>query len=203
MTDDDARTPHRVLIAEDEALIRLDLAEMLREEGYEIVGEAGDGQEAVELAEQLKPDLVIMDVKMPRRDGIDAASEIASKRIAPIVVLTAFSQRDLVERARDAGAMAYLVKPFQKSDLVPAIEIALSRYSEISALEAEVAGLSDRLETRKSVERAKGELMTKYQMSEPEAFKWIQRTAMDHRMTMREVADRILAEQQAEAEPPK
>ena len=190
----DAPKPHRVLIAEDEALIRMDLAEMLREEGYEIVGEAGDGQEAVDLAEDLKPDLVIMDVKMPRRDGIDAASEIAGKRIAPIVILTAFSQRELVERARDAGAMAYLVKPFNITDLIPAIEVAVSRFSEISALEEEVATLSDRLETRKSVERAKGELMTKYSMTEPQAFKWIQRTAMDHRMTMREVADRILAE---------
>ena len=148
--------PRRVLVAEDEALIRLDLAEMLREEGYEVVGEAGDGQEAVDLAESLKPDLVIMDVKMPRRDGIDAASEIASKRIAPIVILTAFSQRDLVERARDAGAMAYLVKPFNITDLIPAIEVAVSRFSEIAALENEVATLSDRLETRKLVERAKG-----------------------------------------------
>ena len=161
-TTDDAK-PHRVLVAEDEALIRLDLAEMLREEGYEVVGEAGDGQEAVELAESLKPDLVIMDVKMPRRDGIDAASEIASKRIAPIVVLTAFSQRELVERARDAGAMAYLVKPFSISDLIPAMELAVSRFSEISALEKEVATLSDRLETRKLVERAKGLLQTKHQ----------------------------------------
>src|ERR1700758_4155741 len=141
--DTDAPAARRVLIAEDEALIRLDLAEMLREEGYEIVGEAGDGQEAVELAEKLRPDLVIMDVKMPRRDGIDAASEIASKRIAPIVVLTAFSQRDLVERARDAGAMAYLVKPFNASDLIPAIEVAVSRFGEISALEIEVATLSE------------------------------------------------------------
>src|SRR6201993_1028713 len=130
-TDTDAAVPRRVLIAEDEALIRLDLAEMLREEGYEIVGEAGDGQEAVELAERHQPDLVIMDVKMPRRDGIDAGSEIASKRIAPIVVLTAFSQRELVERARDAGAMAYLVKPFSATDLVPAIEVAVSRFNEL------------------------------------------------------------------------
>ena len=192
MTDDDARTSHRVLIAEDEALIRLDLAEMLREEGYEIVGEAGDGQEAVELAEQLKPDLVIMDVKMPRRDGIDAASEIASKRIAPIVVLTAFSQRDLVERARDAGAMAYLVKPFTISDLIPAIELALSRFSEIRALEREVETLSDRLETRKLVERAKGILQANQGMTEPEAFKWIQRAAMDRRTTMKHVAEVVL-----------
>jgi len=185
-------TPHRVLVAEDEALIRLDLAEMLREEGYEVVGEAGDGQEAVELAESLKPDLVIMDVKMPRRDGIDAASEIASKRIAPIVILTAFSQRELVERARDAGAMAYLVKPFSITDLIPAIELAVSRFSEIGALENEVASLSDRLETRKLVERAKGLLQSKHQMTEPEAFKWIQRAAMDRRTTMKRVAEVVL-----------
>ena len=189
MTDDDARPTHRVLIAEDEALIRLDLAEMLREEGYEIVGEAGDGQEAVELAEQLKPDLVIMDVKMPRRDGIDAASEIAGKRIAPIVILTAFSQRDLVEKARDAGAMAYLVKPFTISDLIPAIEGALSRFSEIRAREREVESLGDRLETRKLVERAKGLLQANQGMTEPEAFKWIQRAAMDRRTTMKHVAE--------------
>jgi AmiR/NasT family two-component response regulator len=191
-TDGDAPTPRRVLIAEDEALIRLDLAEMLREEGYEIVGEAGDGQEAVELAEQLRPDLVIMDVKMPRRDGIDAASEIASHRIAPIVVLTAFSQRDLVERARDAGAMAYLVKPFTISDLIPAIELAMSRFGEISALEREVATLADRLETRKLVERAKGLLQANHGMTEPEAFKWIQRAAMDRRTTMKRVAEVVL-----------
>jgi two-component system, response regulator PdtaR len=191
-TDVDAPTPRRVLIAEDEALIRLDLAEMLREEGYEVVGEAGDGQEAVELAEQLKPDLVIMDVKMPRRDGIDAASQIASNRIAPIVVLTAFSQRDLVERARDAGAMAYLVKPFTVSDLIPAIELAMSRFSEITALEREVATLADRLETRKLVERAKGLLQAQQGMTEPEAFKWIQRAAMDRRTTMKRVAEVVL-----------
>jgi two-component system, response regulator PdtaR len=188
----DADKPRRVLIAEDEALIRLDLAEMLREEGYEVVGEAGDGQEAVELAESLRPDLVIMDVKMPRRDGIDAASEIASKRIAPIVILTAFSQRELVERARDAGAMAYLVKPFSITDLVPAIEVAVSRFSEIAALENEVATLGDRLETRKLVERAKGLLQSKHQMTEPEAFKWIQRAAMDRRTTMKRVAEVVL-----------
>src|SRR5262245_45456812 len=152
----DADKPRRVLVAEDEALIRLDLAEMLREEGYEIVGEAGDGQEAVDLAESLKPDLVIMDVKMPRRDGIDAASEIASKRIAPIGSLAVFSQRDVVERAGYAGAMEYLVKPFNITDLIPAIEVAVSRFGEIAALEKEVATLSDRLETRKLVERAKG-----------------------------------------------
>jgi response regulator NasT len=183
-----------VLIAEDEALIRLDLREMLIEEGYDVVGEAADGETAVLLAEDLRPDLVILDIKMPIMDGLAAAEKIAGAGIAPVVILTAFSQRDLVERARAAGAMAYLVKPFQKSDLVPAIEIALSRYSEVAALEAEVASLHERLETRKAIERAKGMLMTAYEMSEPEAFKWIQRTAMDHRMTMREVADRILAE---------
>lgn len=184
--------PRRVVIAEDETLIRLDLAEMLGEEGYEVVGEAGDGQQAVDLATELKPDLVIMDVKMPRRDGIDAAAEIASNRIAPVVILTAFSQRDLVERARDAGAMAYLVKPFSKSDLVPAIELAASRYSEIAALEKEISDLSDRMETRKLVERAKGVLMRTQGLSEPEAFKWIQRTAMDRRTTMKAVADVVL-----------
>ncbi|MEZ0052893.1 AmiR/NasT family two-component response regulator [Mycobacterium sp. MAA66] len=190
-TNDDVK-PHRVLVAEDEALIRMDLAEMLREEGYEIVGEAGDGQEAVDLAEQLRPDLVIMDVKMPRRDGIDAAAEIASKRIAPIVILTAFSQRELVEKARDAGAMAYLVKPFSITDLVPAIEVAVSRFSELTALEREVATLSDRLETRKLVERAKGLLQANQGMTEPEAFKWIQRAAMDRRTTMKRVAEVVL-----------
>jgi two-component system, response regulator PdtaR len=184
----------RVLIAEDEALIRLDLREMLVEEGYDVVGEAGDGETAVRLAEELKPDLVILDIKMPIMDGLAAAEKIAGSRLAAVVILTAFSQRELVERARAAGAMAYLVKPFQKSDLVPAIEIALSRYSELSILEAEVATLTDRLETRKVVERAKGQLMAAYSMTEPQAFKWIQRTAMDHRMTMREVADRIIAE---------
>jgi AmiR/NasT family two-component response regulator len=184
----------RVLIAEDEALIRLDLREMLVEEGYDVVGEAGDGETAVRLAEETKPDLVIMDIKMPIMDGLAAAEKIASARIAPVVILTAFSQRELVERARSAGAMAYLVKPFQKSDLVPAIEIALSRFAEVAALEAEVASLTERLETRKAVERAKGLLMTTYAMAEPQAFKWIQRTAMDHRMTMREVAERIIAE---------
>ncbi|PTR32397.1 response regulator receiver and ANTAR domain protein [Rhodococcus sp. OK519] len=186
------RRPRRVVVAEDEALIRLDLVEMLREEGYDVVGEAGDGQRAVELAEELRPDLVIMDVKMPRRDGIDAASEIAAKRIAPVVILTAFSQRELVERARDAGAMAYIVKPFSKSDLVPAVELAASRFDEISLLEREVANLSERLETRKLIERAKGVLMQSQNLSEPEAFKWIQRAAMDRRTTMKAVAEVVL-----------
>ncbi|MBX4168275.1 response regulator receiver and ANTAR domain protein [Rhodococcus pyridinivorans] len=189
---DSTPTPRRVVVAEDEALIRLDLVEMLREEGYEVVGEAGDGQRAVELAEELRPDLVIMDVKMPRRDGIDAASEIAQRRIAPVVILTAFSQRELVERARDAGAMAYLVKPFSKSDLVPAIEVAVSRFAELRELEREVQGLNERFETRKLVDRAKGLLMEKHAMTEPEAFRWIQRAAMDRRTTMKQVAVVVL-----------
>jgi response regulator NasT len=181
-----------VLVAEDEALIRLDLVEMLREEGYDVAGEAADGEEAVRLATELRPDLVILDVKMPKVDGIDAASKIAGKRIAPVVILTAFSQRDLVERARDAGAMAYLVKPFAKHDLVPAIELAVSRFSELQALENEVAGLTERLETRKVIERAKGLLMTNQGLTEPEAFRWIQRTAMDRRTTMKAVAEAVV-----------
>ncbi len=182
----------RVLVAEDEALIRLDLVELLREEGYDVVGEAEDGQRAVDLAFELKPDLVIMDVKMPRRDGIDAASEIAAARLAPVVILTAFSQRELIERARDAGAMAYLVKPFTVSDLVPAIELAASRFAEMTALEGEVADLTERLETRKIVERAKGTLMESQALTEPQAFRWIQRAAMDRRTTMRAVAQTVL-----------
>lgn len=184
--------PRRVLVAEDEALIRLDLVEMLREEGYEVVGEAGDGEEAVRLAGELRPDLVILDVKMPKMDGIEAASAIAGERIAPVVILTAFSQRDLVERARDAGAMAYLVKPFAKRDLVPAVELAMSRFAELQALENEVASLTDRLETRKVIERAKGLLMSAQSLTEPEAFRWIQRTAMDRRTTMKAVAEAVV-----------
>jgi response regulator NasT len=186
------RPARRVVVAEDEALIRLDLIEMLREEGYDVVGEAGDGEQAVVLAEDLRPDLVILDVKMPKQDEIEAASAIAGKRIAPVVILTAFSQRDLVERARDAGAMAYLVKPFAKRDLVPAVELAVSRFAELQALENEVAVLSDRLEARKAIERAKGLLMAKQGMSEPEAFRWIQRTAMDRRTTMKAVAQVVV-----------
>jgi AmiR/NasT family two-component response regulator len=183
----------RVLIAEDEALIRLDLKEMLEEEGYSVVGEAGDGAQAVSLAEELKPDLIILDVKMPILDGIAAAEQIARKRLAPVVILTAFSQRDLVEKAREAGAMAYLVKPFQKKDLLPTIEMALSRYTELLGLEAEVDDLQARLEARKLVERAKGVLMSEHAMSEPEAFRWIQRTSMNKRLTMRALAEAVLA----------
>ena len=189
---DRTATVHRVLVAEDEALIRLDLVEMLSEEGYAVIGEAADGEQAVEQAEALRPDLVIMDVKMPKMDGIDAASIIAERRIAPVVILTAFSQRDLVERARDAGAMAYLVKPFGRKDLMPAVELAVSRFHELVALENEVAGLTDRLETRKTVERAKGLLMARHGLTEPEAFRWIQRNAMDRRTTMKVVAQAVL-----------
>jgi AmiR/NasT family two-component response regulator len=178
----------RVVIAEDEALIRLDLREMLAEEGFDVVGEAADGEQAVALTEELRPDLVVCDVKMPKMDGITAAGLIAEKGTAPVVLLTAFSQRDLVERARDAGVMAYLVKPFQKRDLLPALEMAMSRFAQIKALENEVGDLRGRLETRKVVERAKGVLMAQHAMTEPEAFSWIQRTAMDKRTTMKEVA---------------
>ena len=182
----------RVVIAEDEALIRLDLAEMLAEEGYDVVGQAGDGEAAVALAEEHRPDLVVLDVKMPRLDGIAAAQRIAEQRIAPVVILTAFSQRELVERARDAGAMAYLVKPFTKDDLVPAVEMAVSRFAELQMLEAEVADLTERLETRKAVDRAKGVLQRQLELSEPEAFRWIQKTAMDLRLSMRQVAEGVI-----------
>ena len=195
----DSATTRRVLVAEDEALIRLDLVEMLGEEGYEVVGETGDGATAVRLAEELRPDLVVLDVKMPVLDGISAAERIVGQRIAPVLMLTAFSQRELVERARDAGAMAYLVKPFTRADLVPAIEMAISRHDELAALEAEVADLGDRLETRKLVDRAKGVLQARFGLSEPDAFRWIQKAAMDKRTSMRDVARVVLDET---AEPP-
>ena len=181
-----------MLVAEDEALIRLDLKEMLEEEGYLVVGEAGDGQTAVRLADELRPDLVILDVKMPVLDGIAAAEQIVSARVAPVVMLTAFSQRDLVERAREAGAMAYLVKPFEKKDLLPTIEMAVSRFAEIVALETEVADLAERLAARKLVDRAKGILQGEHGMTEPEAFRWIQRTSMDGRRSMRAVAQDVV-----------
>jgi AmiR/NasT family two-component response regulator len=183
----------RVLVAEDEAIIRLDLAEMLAEAGYDVVGQAGDGEQAVEMTRSLRPDIVIMDVKMPVMDGISAAEEIGKERICPVVMLTAFSQTELVERARDAGVMAYVVKPFTRGDVTPALDIALSRWSELTALEAEVADLGERLETRKAVDRAKGILMARLKISEADAFRWIQKTAMDRRMGMREVADAVVA----------
>ncbi len=187
-TDPGAR---RVLIAEDEALIRLDLKEMLEEEGFTVCGEAADGESAVRLAHELRPDLVILDVKMPVLDGLSAAEQIVAARIAPVVILTAFSQRDLVERARQAGAMAYLVKPFAQKDLVPTVEMAVSRFAEIRALEAEVTDLTGRLEARKVIDRAKG-VLQQQGMSEPDAFRWIQRTAMDTRRSMRAVAQAVL-----------
>jgi response regulator NasT len=182
----------RIVIAEDEALIRLDLKEMLEEDGYIVVGEAGDGATAVKLAEELRPDLVILDVKMPVLDGLSAAEQIHETRIAPVLMLTAFSQRELVERARDAGAMAYIVKPFTKSDLMPAIEMAVSRYTEFRSLEAEIADLNQRLETRKLVDRAKSVLQSTFGLSEPAAFRWIQKTSMDRRLTMRKVAEAVI-----------
>jgi AmiR/NasT family two-component response regulator len=186
-----ARPPLRVLVAEDEALIRMDLVEMLQEEGYEVAGEAGDGGTAVRLASELRPDLVILDVKMPVLDGLSAAEQIVTARIAPVVILTAFSQRDLVERAREAGVMAYLVKPFQQKDLPPAIEMAVSRFAELVALEKEVGDLSGRLEARKLIERAKAALQSEG-MTEPEAFRYIQRRSMDERRSMRAVAQDVL-----------
>ncbi|MDO5735508.1 MAG: response regulator [Propionibacteriaceae bacterium] len=185
--------PTRVLVAEDEALIRLDLVELLTDEGFEVIGQAADGEEAVRLARELRPDLVIMDVKMPKMDGITAAESIAEERIAPIVMLTAFSQRDLVERARDAGAMAYVVKPFDASDVIPAIEIAIGRFAEIKAIEEELASLEDRFESRKIIDQAKGILQESLGLSEPEAFRWIQKTAMDLRKSMREVAEGVIS----------
>lgn len=182
----------RVLVAEDEALIRMDLVELLTDEGYDVVGQAADGEQALAMARDLEPDLVVMDVKMPKMDGITAAEQIAEERIAPVVMLTAFSQRDLVERAREAGAMAYVVKPFDASDVVPAIEIALARFDEIRAVEDEVADLQERLDSRKVVEQAKGLLMEGLGLSEPEAFRFIQKTAMDLRKSMREVAQGVI-----------
>ncbi len=182
----------RVIIAEDEALIRLDLKEMLEEEGYSVVAEVGDGQQAVDRAVELRPDLVIVDIQMPVLDGLSAAEQIAAARIAPVIVLTAFSQRELVERARDAGAMAYLVKPFSKNDVVPAIEVARARFSEMTALDGEVRTLEERLETRKVVEQAKGRLMAEQGITEAAAFRFIQRTAMDQRTSMKALARSIL-----------
>ena len=191
----------RVVIAEDEALIRLDLAEMLEEEGYDVVAQAEDGEKAVQLVTEHRPDLVILDVKMPRLDGIAAAEQIAAQRIAPVVILTAFSQRDLVERASEAGAMAYLVKPFDQSDLVPAIEMAMSRFAELRQVEAEVADLQEQLATRKLVDRAKGALQQSLGLTEPESFRWIQKTAMDLRLTMRQVAEGVIEHGPGMADP--
>jgi two-component system, response regulator PdtaR len=183
----------RVVIAEDEAIIRLDLKETLEEEGYEVVGETGRGDEAVALVKEHEPDIAILDIKMPGLDGLSAAREISGERRAAVLILTAFSQRDLIERARDAGALAYLVKPFQRSELVPAVEVALGRFREMRALEAEVRGLEEQLETRRVVDRAKGMLMDGHRLAEADAFSFIQRTAMKERMTMKAVAERVIA----------
>ncbi|MFO7960498.1 MAG: response regulator [Nitriliruptoraceae bacterium] len=189
---DGEEIPTRVLIAEDEALIRLDLKEMLQEEGFDVVAEVADGASAVRLTRELRPDLVILDVKMPVMDGIQAAEEIAKERLSAILILTAFSQRDLVEKARRAGAMAYLVKPFQKHDLLPAVEIAAGRFRDLSGLEREVDDLHGRLEARKLVERAKGLLQSREGMSEADAFRFVQRQAMERRLTMRQVAEQVI-----------
>nr|WP_241179068.1 MULTISPECIES: response regulator [Micrococcus] len=182
----------RAVVAEDETLIRLDLVEVLTGAGYRVVAEAGDGRAAVEAVREHRPDIVVMDVKMPVMDGIAAAGEIAGERLAPVVMLTAFSQRELVERARTAGAMAYVVKPFTEADLVPAIELAVARFDELRSLEAEVRDLGDRLETRKIVDRAKALLQERMRLSEAESFRWIQKTSMDRRLTMREVAQAVI-----------
>ncbi len=181
----------RVLIAEDEAIIRMDLREILEEEGYDVV-EASDGEEAVRLAREVRPELAILDIKMPRKDGLEAAQEISEERIAPVLILTAYSQRELVEQAAEAGAMGYLVKPFQKHDLLPAIEIAKGRYLQLAALADEVGDLTERLESRKAIDRAKGMLMDRYKMSESDAFHFIQKAAMEQRLTMRQVAGKVI-----------
>ena len=185
-------SPQRVVVAEDESLIRIDIVETLKDNGFEVVAEAADGEKAVALARELRPDLVVMDVKMPLMDGISAAEILTKERIAPVVLLTAFSQRELVERAAEAGALAYVVKPFTPNDLIPAIDIALTRAVQIQALEDEVADLADRLETRKVLDRAKGILNDTMGLTEPEAFRWIQKASMDRRLTMREVAQTVI-----------
>lgn len=184
---------HRIVVAEDEALIRMDLTEMLIEAGHDVIGQASDGAQAVEMARELRPHLVVMDVKMPVMDGLTAAEIIGREGLAAVVMLTAFSDSTLVERAAEAGVMSYVVKPFASHDVLPALEIAAARWQQRVALEAEVADLSDRLETRKRLDRAKGLLMTKLQVSEAEAFRWIQKAAMDRRMSMREVADAVVS----------
>ncbi|WP_414819924.1 ANTAR domain-containing response regulator [Serinicoccus sp. CNJ-927] len=188
-----AETGMRILLAEDEALIRMDLAEMLTEAGHTIVGQAADGEQAVALAQETSPDLVVMDIKMPGMDGLTAAEQIGRDGLAPVVMLTAFSDKNLVERARDAGVMSYVVKPFSAADVLPAIDIGRARWAERKALEAEVADLGERFETRKQVDRAKGLLMSQLKLSEADAFRWIQKAAMDRRLSMREVADAVIS----------
>ena len=193
VTPDPPETGLRILLAEDEALIRMDLAEMLTEAGHQIVGQAADGEQAVAMVKEIRPDLVVMDIKMPGMDGISAAEQIGKEGLAPVVMLTAFSDKNLVERARDAGVMSYVVKPFSSADVLPAIDIARARWAERKALESEVADLGERFETRKRVDRAKGLLMAQLKLSEADAFRWIQKAAMDRRLSMREVADAVIA----------
>ena len=192
MAENVPAAPRRVVVAEDESLIRLDIVEILRDNGFDVVGEAGDGETAVQLATELRPDLVVMDVRMPQLDGIKAAERLTRDHIAPVVLLTAFSQKELVEQASEAGALAYVVKPFTPNDLLPAIEIALARYAQIVALESEVADMVERFETRKLVDRAKGLLNEKMGLSESEAFRWIQKASMDRRLTMHDVAQAVI-----------
>ncbi len=201
--DQSAAAPRRVVVAEDESLIRMDIVEILRDNGFDVVGEAGDGETAVALATELRPDLVIMDIRMPQLDGIEAAKRLSENHIAPVVLLTAFSQKELVEQAVEAGALAYVVKPFTPNDLLPAIEVALSRYQQILTLEAEVADLVERFETRKLVDRAKGLLNERMGLTEPEAFRWIQKASMDRRTTMQAVAQAIIDQLGAKKDAPK
>lgn len=201
--DQSAVAPRRVVVAEDESLIRMDIVEILRDNGFDVVGEAGDGETAVALATELRPDLVIMDIRMPQLDGIEAAKRLSENHIAPVVLLTAFSQKELVEQAVEAGALAYVVKPFTPNDLLPAIEVALSRYQQILTLEAEVADLVERFETRKLVDRAKGLLNERMGLTEPEAFRWIQKASMDRRTTMQAVAQAIIDQLASKKDAPK
>jgi len=195
----DVNRQRRVLIADDDALIRMDLAEMLAEEGFEVVGQAGDGGRAAELATELRPDLIILDVKMPVKDGITVAAEIAEQHIGPVIILTAYSDRELIQRALDAGAMTYLAKPFSNATLLPAIELATARYAETAGLRAEIADTNERLQARKVIDRAKGVLMTQAKMTEPQAFRWLQRTAMDRRTSMDTVARGVIEQPLASA----
>jgi len=192
MSQDQTAHPVRIVVAEDETIIRLDIIETLTGQGYEVVGEAGNGERAIELVEELKPDLVLMDISMPVMDGISATRYIAERSLAPVVILTAFSQRDLIDQATEAGAMSYIVKPFSETDLVPAIELAKARFEQLVALEAEVSDLSARFETRKLVDQAKTLLMQRLEITEPEAFRWIQKTSMDRRLTMKDVAQTVI-----------
>ncbi|KQV25022.1 ANTAR domain-containing response regulator [Yonghaparkia sp. Root332] len=205
MSDQEQSTvaPRRVIVAEDESLIRMDIVEILRDNGFDVVGEAGDGETAVALATELRPDLVVMDIRMPQMDGIEAAKRLSENHIAPVVLLTAFSQKELVEQASEAGALAYVVKPFTPNDLLPAIEIALSRYQQILTLETEVADLVERFETRKLVDRAKGLLNERMGLTEPEAFRWIQKASMDRRTTMHAVAQAVIEQLSPKKDAPK